>query len=92
MLRFLPRLKHRLNFFGPSLVYTSADGRKMDNIIEECDDGKFAKGQSGRDLRLCADARQLNTQLMEAIDNVGDFIRFVEISSRAIAINHRRLL
>jgi hypothetical protein len=64
----------------------------MDNIIEDCDDGQFAKGQSGRDLRLCPDARQLETQLMEAIDNVGDFVRFVEISSRATAINHRRLL
>jgi hypothetical protein len=64
----------------------------MDNFIEHCDEGQFAKGQSGRDLRLCPDARQLETQLMDAIDSVGDFVRFVELSSRAAAINQRRLL
>jgi hypothetical protein len=64
----------------------------MDNIIEDCDESQFAKGQSGRDLRLCWDARELKSQLMDAIDNVGDFVRFVEISSRATAINQRRLL
>jgi hypothetical protein len=28
---------------------------------------------------------------MEAIDNVGDFLRFVESPAREIAVNHRRL-
>ena len=64
----------------------------MDNFIEHCDEEQFANGKSRRDLRVCWDARELKTQLMEAIDNVGDFVRFVEISSRAIAINQRRLL
>ena len=64
----------------------------MDNIIEHCDEDQFANGQSRRELRVCWDARELKTQLMEAIDNVGDLVRFVEISSRAIAINQRRLL
>ena len=64
----------------------------MDDIIEYCDEDQFANGQSRRDLRGCWDARELKSQLMEAIDNVGDFVRFVEISSRAAAFNHRRLL
>jgi hypothetical protein len=64
----------------------------MNNIIEHCDEDQFANGQCRRDLRFCWDDRELKTQLMEAIDNVGDFVRFVEISSRATAINHRRLL
>jgi hypothetical protein len=64
----------------------------MDNIIDDCDEDQFANGQSRRDLRGCWDARELKTQLMEAIDSVGDFVRYVEISSRATAINHRRLL
>jgi hypothetical protein len=64
----------------------------MDNIIEDCGEDQFANGQSRRDLRVCWDARELKTQLMETIDNAADFVRYVEISSRAIAINHRRLL
>jgi hypothetical protein len=64
----------------------------MDGIIEHCDEDQFANGQSRRDLRVCWDARELKTQLMEAIDNVGEFVRYVEILSREIAINQRRLL
>jgi hypothetical protein len=44
----------------------------MDNIIEHCDEDQFANGQSRRDLRVCADRRELETQLMEAIDNVSN--------------------
>ena len=64
----------------------------MDDIIEYCDEDQFANGQSRRDLRVCWDAMELKTQLMEAIDNVGEFVRYVEILSREIAINQRRLL
>ena len=64
----------------------------MENIVELCDEDQFANGQSRRELRVCWDARELKTQLMEAIDNVGRPVRFVEISSRAVAINQRRLL
>ena len=64
----------------------------MDNFIEHCDEEQFANGQSRRDLRVCWDARELKTQLMEAIDNIVDLVRYVEISARAIAINQRRLL
>src|SRR5260370_39982453 len=75
----------------------------MYNITEyNCED-RFANGQSRRDLRVGSDARELETQLMEAIDGVGDFVRFVdrsyeaEISSRSfthdivIKPNQRRL-
>ena len=64
----------------------------MHHVIEHCDEGQFAKGQSGRDLRVCPDARALTTQLMDAIDSVGDFIHYGELSSRAAAINQRRLV
>ena len=64
----------------------------MDDTIEYCDADQFANGQSRRDLRVCWDARELKTQLMEAIDNIVDLVRYVEISARAIAINQRRLL
>jgi hypothetical protein len=64
----------------------------MDDIIEHCDEDQFANGQSRRDLRVCWNARELKTQLMEAIDNVGEFVRYVEILSREIATNQRRLL
>ena len=64
----------------------------MNNIVEDHGENRFANGQSRRDLRVCWDARELKTQLMEAIDNAADFVRYVEISSRAAAINHRRLL
>jgi hypothetical protein len=64
----------------------------MDYITEDCDEDQFANSQRRRDLRVCWDATELKTQLMEAIDSAGDFVRYVEISSRAIAINHRRSL
>ena len=63
----------------------------MSCVIKECDEGEFAIGQSGRDLRVCPDARALAAQLMDAIDSVEDFVHFVELSSRAAAINQRRL-
>jgi hypothetical protein len=37
------------------------------------------------------DAVELESQLIEAIDNVEDFRRFVEISTREIVINQWRL-
>jgi hypothetical protein len=43
------------------------------------DEGRFANGQNGRDLRVGSHARELETQLMEVIDSTGDFFRFVEI-------------
>src|SRR5260370_8019983 len=75
----------------------------MHNITEYNCENQFANGQTRRDLRVAAEARELETQLMEAIDGVGDFLRFVdrsyeaEISSRSfthdivIKPNQRRL-
>jgi hypothetical protein len=76
-----------VKFLGPSLVYTSSNGVEMNNIIEDCYEDQFAKGQSRRDLRGCLDTKVLETQLMEAIDNVGDFLRFVEISTQMKVTN-----
>jgi hypothetical protein len=63
----------------------------MNDFIERRDENQFANGQSRRDLRASSDAAELETQLMEEIDNVADFHRFVEISAREIAVNQRRL-
>jgi hypothetical protein len=62
----------------------------VNNIVEDHGKNQFANGQSSRDLRAGSDASELETQLMEAIDNVADFLRFVEISTRVNAIKQRR--
>jgi hypothetical protein len=61
------------DFFGPTLVYATTRGREMSSAIEHWDEGRFANGQSGRDLRVGLHARELETQLMEVIDSTGDF-------------------
>jgi hypothetical protein len=71
------------NFFGPSLVYTNTNGSEMNNIIEDNEKDQFANGQSNRDLRVSSDAMDLEIQLMEAIDNIGDFLHFVEWSTKS---------
>ena len=63
----------------------------MKEIFEDAGEDKFAKGQSRRDLRVKLGRRELAPQLFEAIDNVEDFLRFVETSARETAINQRRL-
>ena len=63
----------------------------MKEIFEDADEDKFAKGQSRRDLRVKLGRRELAPQLFEAIDNVEDFLRFVETSARETAVNQRRL-
>ena len=63
----------------------------MNNIFEDRGKNQFANGKSRRDLRASPDAVELETQLMEAVDNVGDLLRFVEISMRVNAIKQRRL-
>ena len=55
----------------------------MNNIIEDNGEDQFANGQSSRDLRVSSDAGELETQLMEAIDNIGDFLRFVDRSNKS---------
>ena len=63
----------------------------MNKTVEDSGEDQFANDQSSRDLRVGSDARELEIQLTEAIDNVGDFLRFVEISTRRIAVKQRRL-
>ena len=77
--------------FGPSFVYTSTNGAEMKDNFEDKGENKFAKGQSRRDLRVNSEGRELESQLMEAIDNIGDFLRFVETSTRMTVSNQRRL-
>jgi hypothetical protein len=55
----------------------------MNSIIEHDVKDQFANGQSSRDLRVSSAATELDTQLMDAIDNVGDFLRFVDQSTKS---------
>jgi len=63
----------------------------MNDIIEHSDDNRFANGQSCRDLRVRCDASEVEIQLMEAIDNIEDLLRFVEISTSAAVACRWRL-
>jgi hypothetical protein len=47
----------------------------MNNIVKDQGDDRFANGQGSRDLRATLCGAQLETQLMEAVDNVGDFLQ-----------------
>jgi hypothetical protein len=51
----------------------------MSSRIEHNDEDQFANGQSSRDLQV-RDASELAIQLIDAIYNVGDFLRFIAIS------------
>jgi len=62
----------------------------MNNVIEVNDEEQFAKGQNSRDLQVCSDARDVETQIMDAIDSAYDFFRFLH-TTRGIANNQRRL-
>ena len=62
----------------------------MNDFTEHRDEDQFANGQSCRDLRVRPDLTQPGFQLMGAIDSISDdFFRFVRISAREIALNHR---
>jgi len=50
----------------------------MNNIIEVSGRKQFANGQDTRDLQVCYDG-DVETQLMDAIDSVYDFLRLVQI-------------
>ena len=47
----------------------------MNNIVEDHCENRFANGQSSRDLRATLCGAELETQLIEAVDNVGDFLQ-----------------
>ena len=55
----------------------------MNTIIKNKDEDQFANGQNSRDLRVSSDAMDLEIQLMEAIDNIGDFLHFVDWSTKS---------
>ena len=82
----------RENFIGPHLVYTITHGREMSNVIKVSDEEQFAKGQKSRDLRVCYDAEDVETQLMEANGSAYDFFRLLHVSMKRIATNRRRPL
>ena len=63
----------------------------MKNVIEVSDDEPLAKGQNSRDLQVCYDAGDVETQFMDAIDSAYDFFRFLEVSTRRIPNNQWRL-
>ena len=63
----------------------------MNNVIEVSDEEQFAKGQDSRDLQVYYDAWDVETQFMDAIDSANDFFRFLQVSTRGIANNERRL-
>ncbi len=47
----------------------------MNNIVEDHGENRFANGQSSRDLRSTLCGAELETQLLEAVDNAGDFLQ-----------------
>ena len=63
----------------------------MNDVIEVSDEEQFAKGQDTPDLRVSPDPTEPGMQFIETIDSSGDFVRFVESSTREIANNQRRL-
>src|SRR5713226_6003923 len=52
---------------------------------------KFAKGQDSRDLQICHETGDVETQFVDAIDSAYDFFRFLQVSTRGIANIERRL-
>src|SRR5258705_13464597 len=58
-----PSQAKRVNFFGPTLVYTRSSGRKMNHPIEDHDQSQFANGEGSRDLRVSSDDAEPETQL-----------------------------
>ena len=70
------------------VLYIQTPGdRQMNDAIEVSDPEQFVKGESSRDLRVSLGAKELSIQLMETLDTVNDFYRFLEISTRVIASN-----
>jgi hypothetical protein len=86
------RMVGRENFIGPHLVYTITHGREMSNVIKVSDEEQFAKGQNSRDLRVCYDAGDVETQLMDTIDSVYDFLRLFQIATKRIATDQRKAI
>jgi hypothetical protein len=52
---------------------------EMNNLIEVSCEEPFAKGQNSRDLQVCYDAADVETQFMDAIDSAYDFFRLLQV-------------
>jgi hypothetical protein len=86
---------HHLNgtkreFIGLIFVYTNILEREMSNSLDFGDGEQFAKGQDRRDLQVCYDAADVETQFMDGIDSVYDLFRFLRVSARGMANNQLR--
>jgi hypothetical protein len=68
-------------YWPHSCIYNTYD-KKMNNVIEVRDEEQFAKSQNSRDLQVCSDAGDVETQLMDTIDSAYDFFRFLHVSTR----------
>jgi hypothetical protein len=76
---------HGVKIFWSESCICKYQDLTMNNIVEDHGENRFANGQSSRDLRATLCGAELETQLMEAVDNVGDFLRFLKISTRVDA-------
>ena len=63
----------------------------MNNIVEDHGENRFANGQSSRDLRATLCGAELETQLIEAVDNVGDFLQPAEVRALSECQSKSRL-
>jgi len=63
----------------------------MNNLVEDHGENRFANGQSSRDLRATLCGAELVTQLMEAVDNVGDFLQSSEVRALSECQSKSRL-
>ena len=64
----------------------------MNNSLEFRDGEHFAKRQDSRDLQVCYDAVDVETQFMDGIDSVYDFFRLLQVLTRGIAKQSREVI
>jgi hypothetical protein len=55
----------------------------MPKIIEDNDEDQIANRQTKSRFASSSESRELEPQLMETIDNIGDFLHFVDWSSKS---------
>jgi len=54
----------------------------MQQTIGHYGQDRFASCPTSRDLRVCLSAGESEIQLIDSIDSVGDFFRFIQIITR----------
>jgi hypothetical protein len=77
-------LRQDLDLLGTALVYANTNDCAMSWIIEDHNEDQVANGQTNLELRVSWAASEVDFQSMDAIDNVGDLLRFFAISTRMI--------